>query len=367
MAKLKKRADGRYLQKFTYDGKKYFVYGSSVKDVEEKKMVRLQQLMAGSEDHDNPTLDDYYKTFTELRRNKVKEATIRCQRSSYRNCADIKIGKNGKTLGETRIRDIKPKDCQLVQQELMKRNLSSRTVNDSMKHLSHVFHCAVKDETISRNPCMCIEHLRAAEVPAKDTIHRALTKEETDTFFRAAENSFYINYFQMMLQTGMRIGELCALSLQDIDTDNNCIHITKTITRDEVGGYLVGDSAKTYAGTRDIPLNATIRAIVSSQKKLKRSLPLNNLLFCSMDGKILREYTVNREIKRICRRVDIQPFTCHAFRATFATRWIEQRPQDYKILSEILGHANTKITLDLYTHVMKENKENAMKSIIIAM
>lgn len=365
MAKLKKRADGRYQSIFTYEGKKYTVYGKTIQDLEEKKQKKKDQIKLNNQNRINPTLDKYYETFTELRRNKVKEATIRCQKSSYRDCAEVVI--DGMKFGEIRIKNITPKDCQRVQQALMKKNYSSRTVNDCMKHLSHVFNAAVKDETLTRNPCMCIEHLRRTEPLARDTIHRALTKEETEDFFQAASESFFRNYFRMMLQTGLRIGELCALTPADIDTKNNCIHVTKTVTRNEVGGYQIGDSTKTYAGTREIPLNNTLRTIISDQKKFKRMLPFNTLLFCSAEGKILREYTINREIKRICKRIDMDPFTCHAFRATFATRFIEQRPQDYKILSEILGHANTKITLDLYTHVMKASKENAMNGIEIAM
>ena len=61
----------------------------------------------------------------------------------------------------------------------------------------------------------------------------------------------------------------------------------------------------------------------------------------------------------------IEKFTCHAFRNTYATRFIEQRPQDYKILSEILGHKDISITLNLYTHVMTENKVNAMNDVLI--
>ena len=365
MPKLKKRADGRYQAAVYYNGRKYMVYARTTKGLEEKKAEKLQELKANAHNRANPPLDMYYDTFTELRRNKVKESTIRCQKSSYRNCADVMI--DGTKLGDMRIRDITPKDCQRVQQALMKKNYSTRTVNDCMKHLSHVFNAAVKDDTITRNPCMCIEHLQRSEPPARDTIHRALTVKETEDFFKAAQDSVYLTYFQMMIQTGVRVGELCALNMKDIDQKNSCIHITKTITRDEVGGYMIGTSAKTYAGTRDIPLNNAIRSIVNAQLKLKRAFPVNKLLFCSIEGKILREYTINREIRRICKRIDMDPFTCHAFRATFATRFIEQRPQDYKILSEILGHANTKITLDLYTHVMKEGKETAMKGIDIAM
>ena len=368
MAKLKKRADGRYQTYFTYDGKRYVVYGNSRSDLAQNKLNKLQQLQQGTLDHENPILDKYYDFFTDLRRSKVKESTIRVQTSSFRNCADVVIDRNGKTLGEMRIRDIKPKDCQAVQQALIEKKLSTRTINDCMAHLSHVFHAAVRDETIDRNPCRCIEQLRRTETPARETNHRALTVDETTSFFSAAAGSLYINHYKLMVQTGMRIGEVCALNPSDIDLENNCIHVTKTVTRSEVGGYMIGDTPKTESSYRDIPLNDAIRKIIADQKTLNRKLmTFSTLLFPSEEGKILREYTVNRDIKRICIRNNIQPFTCHAFRATFATRFIEQRPQDYKLLSEILGHANIKITLNLYTHAMKEKKEDAMKNITIAM
>ncbi|MCF0229463.1 MAG: tyrosine-type recombinase/integrase [Parasporobacterium sp.] len=70
-------------------------------------------------------------------------------------------------------------------------------------------------------------------------------------------------------------------------------------------------------------------------------------------------------MSRICKDAGIERFTCHAFRATFATRFIEQRPHDYKVLQEILGHANIKITLNLYTHVMKDSKVRAMEDLVI--
>ena len=168
--------------------------------------------------------------------------------------------------------------------------------------------------------------------------------------------------------TGIRIGELGALQESDIDRKENCIHITKTVTRTDTGGYEIGDSTKTYAGRRDIPLTPEILETVDQQKKVNRALfglKFKLQLFPSVEGTLLREYPINREIKRITKRKGIEHFTCHAFRATFSTRWMEQRPQDFKILLEILGHADTKITLDLYTHVMKDANEEAMKEVKI--
>ena len=89
------------------------------------------------------------------------------------------------------------------------------------------------------------------------------------------------------------------------------------------------------------------------------------MIFRSVEGNILRDYTVEREIKRICKAAGVEYFTCHAFRNTYATRFMEQRPEDFKILSEILGHKDVSITLNLYTHVMTENKVKAMNNVVI--
>ena len=119
---------------------------------------------------------------------------------------------------------------------------------------------------------------------------------------------------------------------------------------------------------RDIPLTDEVYNIIKRQEQLNRrvfGLEPNGLIFRSSEGKILREYAINREIKGICVEAKIEPFTCNCFRNTFATRWIEQRPEDYKILSEILGHKDVAITLNLYTHVMQENKIKAMNDIFV--
>ena len=367
MPRKKKRADGRYQTIFTYEGKKYTVYARSLKDLDQAKIKKIQQLREQKRNHDNPTLDKYYRTFTDLRRSKVKESTIRTQTIQFQACANVQI--DGIRLGDLRIRDITPKDVQQVQKALADSRRSSETVNNYMDHLSHVFADAVRDETIDRNPCMCISHVRRTEPLAEETIHRGLTLEETAAFFEHAQESFYLNHFKMMIQTGLRIGELSALQESDIDTKKNCIHVITTTTRSEVGNYLVGDSAKTFDGKRDIPLNQTILSIVTDQKRMLRQLfglQFRQYLFPSVEGCLLREYTLNREIARICKRAKIEKFTSHAFRDTFATRFMEQRPQDFKILSKILGHKDTKITLNLYVHVMKESKITAMQAVQFA-
>lgn len=368
MARTQKRADSRYQKFFRFNGKGYTVYGKTPTEAEAAKAAKLAELAAGVTSRENPRLNDYYESFTEYRRNSIKESTRLVQAKTFRKCAEIVIY-NGVKFGDMRIRDIKPKDVQTVQKTLEAAGNNASTINGIMTHLNHVFSAAVKDDTIDKNPCKSVERLRRTEPLARETIHRALSQEETTAFLEAAKDSVYINVFKLMLATGMRIGEVGALTEADID--KSYIHVTKTVTRSEYGQSIIGDSPKTKDSNRDIPLTDTTREILRQQRKLNETLfgtvDLSKPLFRSLWGRLLSNSTLNREIKTYTDQINMECFSSHSLRATFATRFIEQRPQDYKILSEILGHADISITLNLYTHVMDENKIAAMQAISIAL
>ena len=357
----------KHRMSFTYNGKRYEVVGHTKQEAFERMQAKKQALSVSNNNLHNPCLNDYYEHFTELRRNEVTESTLRAQSIQYRMISSV-VMVNSRPFGEMRIKDITRRDIETARQNLLEAGKTPQHLNNSFNHLNHVFNCAVLDDTIDKNPCKSLKQLKRIDKPISETKHRALTLDETERFFKSAKerNSVYINDFTLMIQTGLRVGEMTALYMTDIDTKNGFIHVRRSITRDEVGAYHVGQNTKTKQGQRDIPLTDDILATIRNQEQLNRmiyGLDWSGLLFKSHDGMILREYELNREIKRICKQAEIEQFTCHAFRNTFATRFIEQRPQDYKILSEILGHKDISITLNLYTHVMTDNKVNAMQDI----
>ena len=367
-----KNSKGLYTCKITYEGRPYYLRSKTKQGLAEKVFLKKQELEAGCEALYNPTLNNYYETFTEVRRSEIKESTIRSQKHQYELIAGV-VMPNKKTFGEMHIKDITRRNIEDVRLMLLHDEIKPQTpenLNNCFAHLNHVFNNATLDGTIEKNPCKALKQLKRTAPLVKDTKHRALTLEETAQFFEVAEkkNSYYINIFKLMLRTGMRVGEVCALYQTDIDTKNGFIHVRKTVTKSEAGAVIIGDNTKTKSGNRDIPLTSDIKAIIKDQEELNRMIfgfGWNGLLFKSIEGDIMREYQVNREIKRICKEAGIEAFSSHAFRNTFATRFIEQRPQDYKILSEILGHKDVSISLNLYTHVMTENKTAAMNEIII--
>ena len=374
MARRTRSTDGRYQKVFRYDGKMYCCKGNSQEEADNKASAKLEELKKGVEQRKNPTLRQYYIEFTENRRGKVGENTLRNQAIEFRNIAAVTIDNTGKEFGDLRLSELKPAILKQVQRALYDDGRTVRTVNDYLAHLSHVLATAIKDELIDRNPCKSLDRLteKSPAAPVAETKHRALTTEETNKFFSTAkaENDSYYNAYALMLQTGMRIGEVGALKTDNVKGKD--IQIRATITRTESNGYKVGDVPKTDAGRRNIPMNGTVEKIIEDQKKLMRDLngnviPIDGLLFKSSAKELLREYTVNRAIKRICKKAGIEVFTCHAFRSTYATRYMQQRPNDFLTLSKLLGHKNPNITFKWYCRVTEQAKQEAVNAVVISM
>lgn len=370
MARQKKRYDGRIARSFTFDGKRYFLYGRSKQELDRKEYEKRQQLEAGKESHDNPTFDEYYERWTEARRGTVTPCTIRGQVSVFNVCRAVTIRNTGKTFGQLKLSEIIVDDIRELQRVLHEeRHICTQTTNDYIAHISHVFRTAVKERRIDYNPCTLVKPLKRKEEKARDTNHRALTQEETTAFFTAAAGSYYFNVYRFAINTGLRLGEIGALYTSDIR--DGLITVERTVTRLENGMYVIGDSAKTEAGRRTIPVNDTIREIIEDQKAINRALDgdritaIHDRLFKAVERGLLQAAPVNRDIGRICKRAGLQHFTMHAFRATFATRAIEQGINP-RTVQELLGHSDFSITMNLYGHVLDSTKREAMQKIIIA-
>ena len=177
----------------------------------------------------------------------------------------------------------------------------------------------------------------------------ALTKEEEKKFISYLNecNDKYKNVFLIADYTGMRIGEILALTKNDIDFRNNLINVDKTLTKDERGKVILGTTTKTYAGTRKIPMNKYVFEIFS-QINTENELFLNK-------GNYIAPSTINSHFKRICDKIGIKRGNTHMLRHTFATRCIESGMSPV-VLQHILGHTDISITLNTYTSVFNSYK-----------
>ena len=242
MAKLpsgiRERKDGRYEKRFTYEGKRYSVFGESVKEVNAREFEKKKELEAGIyKDNSNITLDEYFKEWLARKSGKVKLNTI----GTYTNLYSLRISP---IIGKTKVKKLERRQVLEVQENL-KKDLENISVNYCIDLLSSILNGAVNDEIITKNPAKGIEKLKTDRKKASKTYHRALTIEEQKAFIEALEGEYYREFVLFMLCTGTRHGEAGALTWGDIDKKNNVIHITKTLTRNEKGQYIVGDTPKT--------------------------------------------------------------------------------------------------------------------------
>lgn len=99
--------------------------------------------------------------------------------------------------------------------------------------LEKILNAAVRDEIILQNPAAKVQKLKDTRtVRARDTNHRALTREEQRIFIEFASKSWYYNAMMLMLYTGMRQGEVRGLKWSDFDYRNGVIHVQRTMSYD---------------------------------------------------------------------------------------------------------------------------------------
>lgn len=364
-----KRSGGLMQKSFRFDGQRYYVYGHNQQELFEKEKQKREELERGYEARYNPTLSQYFDRWIERRRGTVSEATARGNVNVFNSASKVMIENAGCTFGRIKVKKLQVDDLIELQRELAKERMT-RGVNDTLALLKQMLKDAVNERIIDFNPCVVVKPLKRTEPQARNTYHRALSLKEQKTFFEseAVQNSFYYDIFRLAILTGMRIGEIGALKVSDIY--GGFIHVERTITRTEGGGYKVGDSAKTEAGKRKIPLTDNIKAVIKHQREINRVLDgdienIDGLIFKCVRRGLLKPHPVDRELKRLCTILDIEPFTAHALRDTFCTRAIESGV-DPKSLQELMGHSDISVTLNIYAHVMDETKVDAMNKIVIA-
>lgn len=222
------RPDGITLEKrFVMNGKRYSVYGKNKKEIEENVQKKKNEIAQGITG-ENILLDTYFERWCERRVNNpdIKPATIYTDRRRYKKIAPI--------LGKRKIRSIKKDDVYDLLNKLHKNGLSSKGIKDELSLLNTIMNDAADvTEVIIKNPCKGVKPPKRTEEEKQVLAqkHRFLSSSEINTFFKYAAKSVYCNMFSFMILSGVRCGEACALSWNDIDEKTGIIHIIKTVTR----------------------------------------------------------------------------------------------------------------------------------------
>lgn len=237
--------------------------------------------------------------------------------------------------------------------------LSPKTVKDLLSLVRLIIKYGIAKGMINQQ----VLFFSGPRVPKKDV--KVLSCEEQKRLeqftLNSADNMCFGVY--LCLYTGLRIGEICALRWKDIDLENACLHIDKTLLRIknvEQNGQktkILIDTPKTATSKRIIPVSSRLKEELLHRKK---EIHCENIYFLTGTKNYIEPRNYYNKYKNYLEKCNLPPYTFHALRHTFATRCIE-KGVDPKALSEILGHADVKITLDRYVHPSLEHKRNCME------
>ena len=381
-AGITQRPDGRYMGRFQYNGQQYTIYHkTSVKQLQkamnDMKYELEHGLYANSKDI---AVNEWFKMWmSEYKENTLKQSTF----DMYCTYYDLYIKKS---IGKILLQNLKPIHIQKIYNDMAKRGKKENTIKKVNIVINGMLNQAVRNEIIVKNPCVSVE------IPKSEKKERrVLSQREQDEFLSFVRNSEkwkrYNTLFTVALGTGLRIGELLALNWSDIDFKNGIIRVSKTVQylkNNETGSMeAVMQTPKTKTSKREIPLLDSISAILRKykieQQQLKWKLgdkwkPLEkdgfrDLVFTTEFGKPIDRSNVPSVIRRILKDLNkdreegvFEVFTPHSLRHTFATRCFENGIPP-KVVQGYLGHSTIQMTMDLYTHVMKDVQQDEIKKI----
>lgn len=163
----------------------------------------------------------------------------------------------------------------------------------------------------------------------------------------------------LMLHTGMRCGEINALMPSDVNLKFKTVEVCRTITRGAGDVPVLGEDTKTAAGNRLLPLSETAQVIF--REVIQNYTPNPLKLIFNDNGAPLSTNRVNSELQRVFKKYDIIDETVpgkvslHSLRHTYATRCIESG-MSAKVLQELLGHTDIKITMNTYCDAFEQFK-----------
>ncbi|MFQ6792014.1 MAG: tyrosine-type recombinase/integrase [Thomasclavelia sp.] len=352
MAQYKKRKDGRYITSLTLDGKKYYLYGNTIKELDRKKIEMISKYEQGkSLKSNNVRFKDYKWIWYETKKPMISEKSQQSYKSILNNHFTL--------IDYKKVSEIKKTDIQLIVSELID---TPNTANKVYMTVNQIMESAIDDDIIVKNPC---RRIKKPKIIKKEK--RILTNEEfylTDVAdFNDRERMFVI----MSKYCGLRPEETRALTKQDfiINNDHGYVVIDKTVVYVS-NTPIFQKFTKNESSKREVPLfDNTIPFInfyltTLESDKLFTNLTGNDEYLTYQGYKwLIRKIVDKIRIKALELDIEFDPdgFTPYVFRHTYATllyySGIRLKDAEY-----YMGHSDSKMLNDVYIHLDKQKLRN---------
>lgn len=295
-------------------------------------------------DQQSHSLDMDFSSFWQLYREDMKE---RLRENTVRTKDYIMELKVLPYFGDKKLTQISTADIRRWQNSLMKEGYSPTYLKTINNQLSALFNYAVRYYDLSSNPCQKAGSMGKGKAEEM----QFWTQEEFEAFIEVLKDkpvSYYA--FMTLYWTGVRLGELLALSLADFDAEKKTLSITKSYQR--ISGRDVITEPKTAKGKRIISLPDFLVAELEEYVSRLYGMMADDRLFM-----ITKSY-LEKEMRRGTELSGVKRIRLHDLRHSHASLLISKLGVQPKLVSERLGHEKIQTTLDTYSHLYPDQSRN---------
>lgn len=395
------RKDGRYQFRYMIDGKPKYVYSWRLTENDtvpkgkrsdvclRNKELEIQEKLSMGLDttKSKVSLNECFDDYISVKR--LKERT----KCNYIYCYDHYVRNS---IGTLKISAIKYTDIKNFYIRLLNNGMKIGSVKLIHSIIHPVFSEAVRDDLILKNPSDgAIKAVQEQNSnPTSKKSRHALTAEQQSVFINYVKNSDrfkkWLPLFTFLLGTGARIGETLGLTWNDIDFNNQVINITHSLSygyqkKGEIRKRIT--TPKTSSGVRQIPMLTEVRKQLLKLKELQMKYGIfsqetidgySGFVFLTSTGNVYTPPNINVYINNICNEYNeletqlsikekrsavlLPKFSAHTLRHTFCSRFCENEP-NVKIIQEIMGHSDIATTMDIYSEISKEKKQQSFFSL----
>ena len=374
------RKDGRYHFAYTnIAGKRCYIYAENLVELRKKERdLHIASWQGANQYGTMVSLNFMFDRSLKLKVG-IKASTYASYRQSYDNHVREEFGRQP-------VKNISYSDILAFYSYLYRsKGLSATTIEHIHLQIYSALKLALQDGMILKNPADgAFGDFKSAAGDEGRKI-RALTMDEQKTFLEYIDGhpvwGRYHSIFQVMLGTGLRVGELCGLRWQDVDIEKRLIDVNHGVVcikavKGESKERLAVSLPKSKAGIRQVPLmKPVIEAFMEeyrwAQTKHFVSETIDgytDFIFTKQNGNVYTSHRLDaalydivksykRQEEALAELEEREPFLLphisnHMLRHTFCTRLCE-RDVNIKVIQTVMGHASVNITMDIYAEVSK--------------
>ena len=322
---------GLWIQQVTINGKRKVFSAKSKKDL----LIKISQYQ--KTDHSKTPLRKVADEWIRDIEKRVTFNTMKGYTAAYKKIVAF--------WDDTPMEDI---TAQQVTSWISSYDLAQKTIKNILLVFREMFDYAYVNYGVQNNPAL---HIRSPKGKGKRE-REFPSEDDIDIVNQNVDKPFGLMMY-MALYTGLRRGELCALTWKDIDFDNKLIKVNKSTywTDDHVPHV---KSPKTASGEREVPLMDSLADLLLPLKKRPQDRVFGDL----------KSYQVDKGIRKYMEETGLG-VTLHGLRHGFASI-LYKNNVDIKTAAYVLGHAQSSTTLEIYTHLMEQDKLRSVRNALNA-